>query len=378
MALSMNEALSTVTPSGIRKFNALAKCTPGCILLTLGEPEFNTAESVKECVGASLNENMTHYPPNNGEPFLLKALSKHMADEGLSYAPDDIIVTCGATEALYATLFAMLNPGDEVIIPVPAFVLYESIVRMCRCVAVLLDTTKDGFSITEESLRGVVTDKTKAIVLTSPNNPTGCIYDAAALDAVAHVAQESGFYVICDDVYHQLTYTEEFERFAVRYPELRRQVVVVDSYSKPYAMTGWRLGWLAADNAVKTQIQKVHQYCVVSVPSFVQTAAAHALGTDISDMRETYHARRDFVVKRLEDMGFEIFKPEGAFYVFPSIGKYGMSSEEFCERLITEGGVGLVPGVFFGTEGFVRLSFCCAQADLEEALNRIEAFIATL
>ena len=378
MTLSMNAALDSVTPSGIRKFNALAKSTPGCLLLTLGEPEFNTPGAIKARVGESLAENMTHYPPNNGEPYLLEALSGHMAGEGLRYASDEIIVTCGATEALYATLFAMLNPGDEVIIPVPAFVLYESIVRMCRAVPVLMDTTADGFQITEERLRSCVTERTKAIVLTSPNNPTGCVLTTETLDTVARVAAETEMFVICDDVYHQLTYTDSFERFAVRHPELRAQTVVVDSYSKPYAMTGWRLGWLAADAPIKQVIQKVHQYAVVSVPAFVQQAAVEALASDISEMRETYSGRRDYVVGRLRAMGFDLFEPEGAFYVFPSIQKFGMTSEAFCERLICEGGVGLVPGIFFGTEGFVRLSFCCSQDVLEEALDRIERFIQTL
>ena len=378
MTLSMNNALDSVVPSGIRRFNALAKQTPGCILLTLGEPEFNTPEAIKAEVPVALDKNMTHYPPNNGEGYLLDALSQHMEGEGLKYRSDEIIVTCGATEALYATFMAMLNPGDEVIIPVPAFVLYESIVRMCRAVPVLMDTTADGFQITEENLRESVSERTKAIVLTSPNNPTGCVLTAETLDAVARVAEETEMFVICDDVYHQLTYKDDFERFAVRHPELRPQTVVVDSYSKPYAMTGWRLGWLGADGPIKKVIQKVHQYAVVSVPAFVQTAAVTALDQDISEMRETYSGRRDYVVKRLRDMGFDLFEPEGAFYVFPSVKKYGLTSEEFCERLIREGGVGLVPGVFFGTEGFVRLSFCCAQADIEEALNRIEKFLQTL
>lgn len=396
--LPMNSALDAVQMSGIRRFNALAKATPGCLLLTLGEPEFDTPAQVSACVGEALAEGRTHYPANNGEPYLVQAISEYMAAQGLSYAPDEVIVTVGATEALFATLFALVEPGDEVIIPTPAFGLYDAIVRMCRGVPVALDTCAIGFEFDRDQLAAVVSPRTKALVITSPNNPTGCVYGEAALEAAAQVARETGMFVICDDVYNRLVYAEApaapagaaeephpagavrsaYPRFAVLHPDLRAQTVVVDSFSKPWAMTGWRLGWLAADRCVKEQIQKVHQYMVSSVPNFLQPAAVSALLTSPDDMKKTYRARRDTVVSRLRAAGFELVEPQGAFYVFPSIERFGLGSEEFCERLIREAGVGLVPGTCFGAEGFVRLSYCVSDDVLQEALSRIERWVASL
>ena len=385
--LHMNSALDAVQTSGIRRFNALAKATPGCLLLTLGEPEFDTPSSVSACVPEALAEGCTHYPANNGEPYLVQAISEYMAGQGLEYAPDEIIVTVGATEALFATLFSLLEPGDEVIIPTPAFGLYDAIVRMCRGVPVALDTCATGFEFDRAQLDAVMSAKTKAIVLTSPNNPTGCVYGNQTLAAVADVARETGMFVIYDDVYNRLVYASEGEsgsaaasypRFAVSHADLRDRIVVVDSFSKPWAMTGWRLGWFAAARPVKEHIQKAHQYMVSSVPNFLQPAAVRALLTSPDDMLETYRIRRDSVVARLRAAGFDLVEPRGAFYVFPSIARFGMGSEEFCERLIREAGVGLVPGTCFGAEGFVRLSYCVSNEVLEEALARIERWSASL
>ncbi len=378
MSLSLNAALDDLRPSGIRRFSALAAATPGCISLTLGEPGEETPQPICAAVQRGLDAGRTHYPPNNGWPELREALSRHMAAQGLSYEPDEVIVTSGATEALYATLTAMLNPGDEVIVPMPAFLLYDSVVRLCRATVVPLQTEADGFQITAEALSGAITERTKAIVLTSPNNPTGVCLNTESLDVVAHLAQMHRFYVICDDVYDQLVYDEGFERFAVRHQELRRQTVVVNSFSKPYAMTGWRLGWLAAPKSLCDQIAKVHQYAVSSVVAFTQDAAIEALGTDVSAFRDSYRVRRDFVIARLARMGLACTRPGGAFYAFPSIRKLGMSSEEFCTRAIEEAGVALVPGSIFGLEGHVRLSYACDAVTLRRGLDRLESFVAKL
>ena len=378
MRLPMNEAVTGLELSGIRRFTALARQTPGCILLTLGEPEFRTPQRIKEEAVRSLERDETHYPPNNGERYLLEALSAAAGRRGLRYGPEEIVVTCGATEALFSALMALVCPGDEVLVPTPAFGLYGSIIRLCRGNYVAVNTAEDGFRISREALAGAVTGRSKAIVLTSPNNPTGCVYTAESLDAVAELARRTGLYVICDDVYGQLVYAEGYRSFAARYPDLREQIVVVDSFSKPYAMTGWRLGWLMADAPVKEQIQKIHQYAVVSVTSFTQRACVAALDSDVSAMRESYRRRRDLVYNRLVGMGMEVNRPEGAFYAFPSIQKYGMGSEEFCTRLIREGGLGLVPGVCFGAEGYVRLSYCCGEAELNEGLDRLERFLSCI
>ena len=373
-----NSDLALLATSGIRRFNALANATPGCVKLTLGEPEFDSPAAVKDAVARALAEGQTHYPPNNGKASLLEALSAYMGAQGLAYAPEELIVTCGATEALAATLQALLDPADEVVVPVPAFGLYETLVRAAHGRVRFLDTAADGFAINEEQLRGVVGERTKAIVITSPNNPTGCVYGAASLDAVARVAAETGIYVICDDVYNRLCYTDGYERFAARHPELRGQTVVVDSFSKPWAMTGWRIGWLAAAPALKAQIEKMHQYLISSIPTFVQDAAAVALGCDVAPMRETYRRRRDLVVERLGRMGLPLTRPEGAFYAFPDVSGLGLGSEELCERLVREAGVACVPGTCFGSEGFMRLSYCVADEQLELGLDRLEVFVSTL
>ncbi len=371
-----NSDLALLATSGIRRFNALANQTPGCVKLTLGEPEFDTPQAVKDAVAASLAAGKTHYPPNNGTAELLGALSAYMGRQGLAYAPEELIVTCGATEALSATLQALLDPGDEVVIPAPAFGLYETVVRAAHGKVRFLDTSADAFAINEDQLRAVVGERTKAIVITSPNNPTGCVYGAGSLDAVARVAAETGICVICDDVYNRLCFADSLERFAVRHPELRDQTVVVDSFSKPWAMTGWRIGWLAAAPALKAQIEKMHQYLISSIPAFVQDAAVVALGCDVEPMRETYRRRRDLVVARLGQMGLPLTVPEGAFYAFPDVSGLGMGSVELCELLVREAGVACVPGTCFGCEGFMRLSYCVADDALELGLDRLEKFIS--
>ncbi len=376
--INTNSDLALLATSGIRRFNALANQTPGCVKLTLGEPEFDTPQAVKDAVAASLAAGKTHYPPNNGTAELLGALSAYMGGQGLAYAPEELIVTCGATEALSATLQALLDPGDEVVIPAPAFGLYETVVRAAHGKARFLDTSANAFAINEDQLRAVVGERTKAIVITSPNNPTGCVYGADSLDAVARVAAEAGICVICDDVYNRLCYADGLERFAVRHPELRDQTVVVDSFSKPWAMTGWRIGWLAAAPALKAQIEKMHQYLISSIPAFVQDAAVVALGCDVEPMRKTYRRRRDLVVARLGQMGLPLTVPEGAFYAFPDVSGLGMGSEELCERLVREAGVACVPGTCFGCEGFMRLSYCVADDALELGLDRLGQFVSKL
>ena len=378
MPRSLNTSLVRLKSSGIRRINALAAQHPGCIALALGEPEFDTPREIRDEVTRALQRGETHYPPNNGTPFLRRSISEYMSAQGFDYAPDNVIVTDGATEALHATLLAMLEPNDEVIIPTPAFGLYESIVRVNHAFPVFLDTARADFQIDEDALRDRVTPATKAIVICSPNNPTGCIFNAASLDAVARVAAETGIYVICDDVYNRLVYTDGYERFALRHPELREQTVVVDSFSKPWAMTGWRIGWLAADPSLAVQIAKAHQYMVSSAVSFEMPAAAAALSVDPAPMLETYRARRARVLAALEKMGLSVTDPAGAFYVFPSIKGTGLTSEQFCARAIEEAGVGLVPGSCFGSEGYVRLSYCVSDEDLDEGLRRLDRFVAGL
>jgi len=378
MKLTLNEAVMDIQVTGIRRFTFLVRATPGACGLTIGEPDQNTPDVVKEATKAALDANDTHYPPGNGYDYMLKAISDYEAEHhGLHYSPDEIILTIGATESLFAGFATVLNPGDEVIIPTPAFGLYESIVKLLRGVPVMLPTEKNRFQIDPEALKAAITDKTKAIILTSPNNPTGCIYTKETLDAIHDVLVDKPIFVFCDDVYRELVYADEYHSFS-EYQDMRDRIIVIQAFSKPYAMTGWRLGYCMADAPIRDRIQIFHQHMVVSAPSFVQPGCVAALKHDVSDVRELFRKRRDYVYKRLTDMGLEVQEPEGAFYMFINIGKYGMKSEDFCLKMLEEGLVGLIPGIYFATEGYMRLSYCYSDEELKEGLDRIEKFIKTL
>lgn len=378
MELTLNTALSGVETSGIRRFTALARAVPGACTLTIGEPDLDTPAAVRAEAKASLDAGDTHYPPNNGYPYLLEALSRYEERaHGLHYAPEEIIVTAGATEAIFIALSTVLNPGDEVIIPTPAYSLYASAAALCRGVPVALPTERRRFQIDPAELAAAVTPRTKVLVLTSPNNPTGCVYTGETLAAVHEVLKDRPVFVLCDDVYRELVYTDAYRSFA-EYGDMRDRIIAVNSFSKPWAMTGWRVGWCMADRPVKEKMQVFHQYAVSSVPAFVQRACAAALESDTAPVAELFRRRRDYVCGRLAGMGLEAQVPDGAFYVFPSIRKYGMDSETFCRRMLEEGLVGILPGTYFSAEGYARLSYCYSDADLKEGLDRMERFLETL
>ncbi len=375
MELIINSAAQKEQLSGIREFTYLVRSTPGAIGFTLGEPDLNTPDAVKEAAKAALDDNDTHYPPGNGYPYTLEAISAYEAREhGLCYSPDEIILTDGATEGLFVSLATVLNPGDEVIIPTPAFGLYESLVRLQRGVPVALPTEHDRFQIDPAALERAITPRTKAVILTSPNNPTGCIYTKATLDAVHEALRDKPIFVICDDVYRSLVYSGEYHSFS-EYQDMRDRIIVVQSFSKPYAMTGWRLGYLLADAPLRERLQVFHQYCVTSAPSFVQRACVQALETDVAPVRAIFKRRRDYVYGRLTAMGWKVQEPEGAFYMFIDVSGFGLDSRSFCKKLLAEAGVGLIPGIFFGTEGYVRMSYCYSDEELKEGLDRMERFL---
>ena len=377
MVESMNAALLGCQPSGIRRFTALAKAEPGCLFLTIGEPDFSTPEPIKEATKTALDQNLTHYPPGAGELYLRERISRFEQEQnGVSYSPEEILVVDGATEGLYLALRGILNPGDEVIVPTPAFGLYEPLVALSSGVYVPMDTCADHFQITPQNLAQHITAKSKAILLNSPNNPTGAVYTPESLDAVYQVAKEKNLFVLCDDVYAQLVYGP-YQSFS-RYQDIREKIILIQSFSKPYAMTGWRLGYLCADRPVIEQLAKLHSYTVVSAVSFLQKGCAAALDYDPSPMIETYRRRRDYVYGRLVEMGMEVQKPQGAFYLFPSIQKYGMDSETFCLRMIQEAKLAAVPGSCFGADGYIRLSYCYADDELRQCLDRLERFLTTL
>ena len=374
----LNTALYGAKRSAIREFSRLAAQTPGCVRLTLGEPDFDTPAPIRAAAWAAMEAGETHYIENNGAPALREKIAAfERAKNGLDYAAQDVIVTVGATEALFVALFGILNPGDEVIVPTPAFVLYERIIGLCRGVFVPLDTAPDGFQLRADRLNALVTPRTKAIILNSPNNPTGCVYDHESLEAVRSAAANRPIFVICDDVYRQLCYTEGYHSFA-EYHELRPQIIAVQSFSKPYAMTGWRMGYLMADAPVRERLELVHQFMVTSAPAPFQRACMAALDHDPGAMVAAYRRRRDVALARLKAMGLNLVTPEGAFYLFPSIARFGMDSTAFCTRLLKEAGVAVTPGAAFGADGHIRISYCCADEALAEGLDRMARFVAAL
>ena len=375
----LNRAVCDARRSAIRDFNRMARETPGCISLTLGEPDFDTPLPVRDAAKLALDSGETHYIDNCGDPVLRAAIAEfERARNGMDYSPDEVIVTVGATEALFTALFGILNPGDEVIVPTPAFGLYESIIGLCRGIFVPLLTMDSGFQITRDMLEHAITPRTKAIILNSPNNPTGCVYTPETLQAIRDAVAGRGIFVLCDDVYRQLVYDPARDHSFAEFRDLREQILVIQSFSKPYAMTGWRVGYLLADLSVKRELEKVHQYCVVSAASTSQRACRAALGCDPSPMREVYRRRRDFALQRLEAIGLPVCKPEGAFYLFPSIETYGMDSATFCTRMIREAGLAATPGFCFGSDRHIRLTYCYDDEQLSEGLNRLERFVRSL
>ena len=368
----LNEAAYGARRSPIREFSQLAAKTPDCIRLTLGEPDFDTPEPVCEAAVEALAEGETHYIENNGTPELRERIAAFEKD--MDYAADEVIVTVGATEAIFVALFGLLNPGDEVIVPLPAFVLYERIIGLCRATFVPLDTREDAFQINPEKLSALITPRTKAIILNSPNNPTGCVYNKDSLETVYNAVKGKGIFVLCDDVYRGLRYVDDYHSFA-EFQDLREQILVVQSFSKPYAMTGWRMGYLMADRSVKERLELLHQFMVTSAPAPFQRACLAALDYDFQGMVATYRRRRDYVLERLKGMGLETRTPEGAFYVFPSIAKFGLSSNEFCTRLLTAARVALTPGLCFGADDHVRISYCCGDNALKRGMDRLEEFL---
>jgi len=372
----MNERLSGLRLSGIRQFTNLAKQTPDCLMLTLGEPDFDTPEPIKAAVREALAQGRTHYAPNQGTPQLRQAVSDYETARGFACTPEQVLITAGATGALFTALLGVLNPGDQVIVPTPAFPLYESILTVAGARLVPLDLTKTGFQITPEAISAVVTEKTRAIVLNSPNNPTGTVLDAGSLAAVKKAVLGKDIWVICDNVYDRLV-TEPVPDLSLD-PELAPQILLCQSFSKPYAMTGWRAGYLAGPEPVIGRLLLLHAAQVAAMPTFIQDACLAALKTDISRMAESYNLRRGFVCRRLKEMGLSFPEPGGAFYVFADIRGLGLDSETFCTRLIREGRVATVPGTCFGAPGYIRLSCACAMEDLERAMDRLEGFIRRL
>ena len=371
--IPLNSNLSSLKRSGIRVYTNMAREIPDCAMLTIGEPDLDTPQPIKEAAWAALQQGRTHYAPNQGIPALRQAVADYETSRGNATTPEQVLITVGSSQALFTALVGILNPGEEVIVPVPAFSLYETIVTIAGGRVVPLDVSKTGFQITEEALTPLVNEKTKAIILNSPNNPTGVVLNAESLAAVKKAVLGKPIFVISDNVYNLLSYGP--------CPDLsldgalKDQLILCQSFSKPYAMTGWRLGYLVCPEYVMDRLLLLSAGTIAAVPTFLQEAGLSALKQDVSPMREIYRRRRDYVTSRLEKMGLSFPKPEGAFYVFVDIRKFGMTSDEFCTCLIKEGKLAAVPGSCFGVEGYLRLSYCYADEELKKGLDRLEAFI---
>ena len=375
--IPLNQNLNNLQRSPIRVYSNLARQTPDCAMLTIGEPDFDTPEAIKAAAIAALQSNHTHYAPNQGTAELRNAVAAYETNRGNAVTPDQVLITIGACHALFTALLGILNPGEEILVPTPGFMLYETIANVAGAKTVHLDVTRSGFQITKEALAAAITPKTKAIILNSPCNPTGVVFNEQSMAAVKEAVLGKPVFIICDNVYNQLTYSGLCPDLSLD-EALRDQMILCQSFSKPYAMTGWRIGYLTAPQYVMDRLLLLSAAEITAVPTFLQDAAVAALATDPSPMRETYAKRREYVCRRLRDMGLTFPEPEGAFYVFPDISRFGLSSAEFCTRMITEGKVAAVPGSCFGAEGYIRLSYCYSDGELKKGLDRMEAFLRTL
>ena len=374
--IPLNANLSTLQRSGIRRYTNLAKTVPDCVMLTLGEPDFDTPEEVKAAALTSLFQNRTHYAPNQGIEDLRHEVSAFETIRGMACTPEQVLITVGATGALFTALLGILNPGEEVIIPTPAFPLYATIVTVAGGKPVLLDTKADNFQLTDAALSKAITDKTKAIILNSPNNPTGAVLSEASMAAVKAAVQGKPIFVICDNVYQGLS-SEKCPDLSLD-ADLKDQILLCQSFSKPWAMTGWRVGYLIGPEYVMQRLLLLHAAEVAAVPTFLQDACVAALSVSTREMAAVYEKRRAYVCSRLQKMGLSFPEPKGAFYVFPDISHLGMSDEDFCTRLIQEAAVATVPGSCFDCPGHLRISCCCSDADLTKGMDRMEQFLQKL
>ena len=375
-------AAKEMRPSGIRRFFDMAAEMPHCISLGVGEPDFKTPWAVRDAGIRSLEQGRTKYTANAGLIQLRQEICRYLSRRfELDYQPNEVVVTVGGSEAIDLCIRALVQPGDEVIIPEPCFVCYEPITQLTGGVPVHIATkAEDDFRLTADQLKAAITPKTKLLVLPFPNNPTGGVMSAADLEAIAEVLRGTDIMVLSDEIYSELTYGLDRHVSIASLPGMRERTIVVNGFSKSYAMTGWRLGYAVGPQPIIKVMTKIHQSCIMSAPTTSQYAAITALrqcDDAIETMRDEYNRRRRYVVKALNEMGLTCFEPRGAFYVFPSIQISGLSSEEFCERLLHEKEIAIVPGNAFGSsgEGFARISYAYSVEHLETAMRRIRAFL---
>ena len=382
----LSPTVCSIPPSGIRKFFDLLDGRDDVIGLTVGQPDFVTPWHIREAGITSLEHGKTYYTSNAGTIQLREAISNYLVRrfDMPRYDPkNEIVVTVGGSEAIDVAMRSLLTPGDEVVIPNPAFVCYDPLVRMTGATPVIVDTLlEDRFKLTPDALRAAITPRTKLVVLPFPNNPTGAIMTREELEGIAEVLRDTNIVVLSDEIYAELTFGRRHVSIA-SLDGMRERTIVASGFSKAYAMTGWRLGYLCAPAPLTAQMLKLHQYAIMCAPTTAQFAATEAMNNgdaDVIEMAEEYDRRRQYIYEGLKSIGIDTFEPEGAFYIWPNIGKFGMSSEEFCKRLLEEQKCAIVPGTAFGPcgEGFARISYAYSVRHITAALERIEAFVKSL
>ncbi|MDR6551400.1 aminotransferase [Paenibacillus qinlingensis] len=380
----VNPQVKDIQISGIRKISNLVSTIPGALTLTIGQPDFPTPRHIIEAGQRALDQNKTVYTQNPGLIELREAVSNFVKVKyGQEYrAADEIIVTAGASQAVDITLRTILTPGAEVIIPAPIYPGYEPLIQLAGGVPVYVDTRENGLKLTADLLKPYLTEKTRCVILCYPSNPTGQILTEQEIADLATLLADRELFILSDEIYSELVYDVRHHSIAT-VGNLREKTIVINGLSKSHAMTGWRIGFTMAPAYLTAHMVKVHQYNVTCASSVSQYAALEALTVGIDDalpMREAYAARRDYVYDRLIAMGFELEKPDGAFYLFPSITKFGLSSQEFAMRLLQEEHVAVVPGDAFTSygEGYIRISYAYAQEVLEQSLDRLQRFVSKL
>lgn len=382
----LNDKIVSIPPSGIRKFFDIVSDMKDAISLGVGEPDFDTPWHIREEGIYSLEKGRTFYTSNAGLKELKVEIHNYLRRRcDVNYDPDtEILVTVGGSEAIDIAMRAMINPGDEVLIPQPSYVSYLPCAVLADGVPVPIELEeKDQFRLTPEKLLEKLSPKSKILVLPFPNNPTGAIMEREDLEKIAKIVEERDLFVISDEIYAELTYGPERHVSIASLPGMRERTVLINGFSKAYAMTGWRLGYACAPKMILSQMLKIHQYAIMCAPTTSQYAAVSALrdgDSDVQHMRESYDQRRRYLIHAFEEMGLECFEPLGAFYMFPSIKRFGMTSDEFATRLLKEEKVAVVPGTAFGDsgEGYLRVSYAYSLKSLKEALGRIERFVNRL
>ncbi len=378
----LSEKCVNLKPSGIRKFFDIVSEMPDAISLGVGEPDFDTPWHIREEGIYSLERGRTFYTSNAGLRELKVEIGRYLKRrQGLSYHPDtEIIITVGGSEAIDIALRAMINPGDEVLIPQPSYVSYEPCCLLAGGVPVVIELKEeDEFRLKPQQILDALTDRTKILVLPFPNNPTGAIMEREDLEAIAQILIERDIFVLSDEIYSELTYGSDHVSVAA-VPGMKERTLIINGFSKAYAMTGWRLGYAAGPDWLIGQMVKIHQFAIMCAPTTSQYAAVEAMKNgdrDVANMREAYNGRRRYLLHAMEEMGLQCFEPKGAFYIFPNISRLGMTSEAFATRLLEEEKVAVVPGTAFGDcgEGFIRISYAYSLEDLKEAIGRVGRFV---